>query len=341
MPPEPTTRRFLHSGAAALALGAMLWMGCAAPGELPQVGQSAQYKSNVGAAEALPLPMPLAQRPASSEIRTVGTKEVRVWAQQVQPTLAPPPMPEPKRKSIEPLPSPDSPGTTATPRDSASRPEPLPAINGKNGCGSCRTCGRPRSVCGGIKDCMYAHGLLPCAEPAPLGTYIGAWSAAQAEQADATDFVIFQREWYQGGNQLGPEGHRHLQGILSQVAKVPYPVLIEPVTPILGARSDLQKTLAAAAELDQVRRQLIVDRLLACGIDDAHQRVLIAYPDALQMLGPEAARTYQIYIRAGQSGGGVGGGGFGGGGFGGGGFGGGGFGGGGFGGGGFGGGGFY
>ena len=301
MPLKRTTQRFLHSSAAALTLNAMLWMGCAASGELPQLGQSPRHESHVAAAEALSLPMPAAQAPATPEIRTVGAKEVTVRARQAQPTLAPPQMPEPNRKPVEPLPSPDSRGTTASAQDSASRPEPLPAVNRTSAGESCRSCGQPRSVCGGIKDCMYAHGLLPCAEPAPLGTYIGAWRAAQAEQADATDFVIFQREWYQGGDQLGPEGHRHVQGILSQLAKVPYPILIEPVTPILGSRSDLQKTLAAAAELDQVRRQRIVDRLLACGIDDAHQRVLIAYPDALQMLGPEAARTYQIYLRAGQT----------------------------------------
>jgi hypothetical protein len=149
------------------------------------------------------------------------------------------------------------------------------------------------------------------------------------DRADAGKFVIHQNEWFKGGKTLGPDGQRHVELMAMQLSHVPYPVII--------SRSDDE-------QINNERRQIIVDQLAKAGVADAGQRVVIDTPEGEGLYGPEAARYGSMRMLGitgfGGSGGG-GGGGFGGGGFGGGGFGGGGFGGGGFGGGGFGGGGFF
>lgn len=176
--------------------------------------------------------------------------------------------------------------------------------------------------------CRSGHSLLhgcpdfpPGAIPASSGSYGCRWQTAQMARADAGKFVIHQNEWYMGGTTLGPDGRRHIEQIAAQAGNVPYPVVIS------RAENDA---------LNTERQRLIVEQLVAAGVPNAIERVVIDRPEGEGLYDPEASRygSQRVLGVNGFGGGGFGGGVLGGGGFGSGGMGGGGFGGGGFGGGG-------
>ena len=135
--------------------------------------------------------------------------------------------------------------------------------------------------------------------PDPVGTKVNWAVEAQAANAAEDDFVIYKHEWCKGAIELGPYGTYHLREVIRRLGDVPFPVVLQPEV-------DNQINLA--------RRALLVKRLLAAGIHDAEQRVVIAFPEAEGLYGDEALRIYYALITA-QSGlGGYGGlGGFGGG----------------------------
>lgn len=210
--------------------------------------------------------------------------------------------------------------------------------------------------CHSSKKCLRQDDILPGTVSAPAGTATAGIHAAQQANVKAESFVIYQHEWYQGGDQLGPYGRRHLMQIARELSEYPGPVVLEPKVIDIPYDSDLsekeryQKSLDKNAEMDAARRTVVVEELVKAGIADADQRVIIADAHAEGLFGIESPATFQQLQGVGRVGiggrgvgGGLGGGGLGGGfggGFGGGGFGGG-FGGGGFGGGGFGGGGIF
>jgi hypothetical protein len=157
--------------------------------------------------------------------------------------------------------------------------------------------------------------IKPGAMPAPTGTYTCQWQNAQAERAEAGKYVVQQCEWYMGGKSLGPDGRSHVDRIGKFVSQTPFPVVV--------ARSDDDT-------LNEARRQLVVEKLVACGVEDANDRVIIERPEGEGLYGPEAVRYGSLRSLgissfgggAGGGGGGIGGGGMGGGGLGGGGVGG-------------------
>lgn len=114
--------------------------------------------------------------------------------------------------------------------------------------------------------------------PAPLGTYLNGWNDAQAAAAEADQFVIYRQEWYLDGVKLGPYGSYHLQRITKRLPYVPFQVIIEP---------DLHND-----KVNQARKLLVVNELLAAGIMDAQTRVVVAYPRAEGLYGEEAVRIY-------------------------------------------------
>jgi hypothetical protein len=194
------------------------------------------------------------------------------------------------------------------------------------------------------------------AVPPPPGSITCAWHQAENAKAQGYDWVIAQHQWYQGGEQLGPDGQERLARLAAKWRESPQPVIIEPHSILV--RRDLsedygksepqlfEEAMKSARELDERRRLYLVEQLASRGFEDAHERVVIARPPYDALYGQDAEMAFQQVEFGGMFGGrgGRGGGGFGGG-FGGmgggfGGMGGGGFGGGGFGGG-FGGGGFF
>jgi hypothetical protein len=128
--------------------------------------------------------------------------------------------------------------------------------------------------------------------PPPVGTRVNTVLHGQAFRAEAADFVVHKHEWYLGGREPGPYGRRHLATIGARLPAVPFAVVVEPVEP-----EELpQASPASIAELNEARRLRVVEALLACGIEDANQRVVLGYPRAEGLAGSSAERIGTRYL---------------------------------------------
>ena len=87
--------------------------------------------------------------------------------------------------------------------------------------------------------------------------------------------MIYQYEWFQGGDHLGPAGRRHIEAIAPRLDSVPYPVLIEK---------------SEDTTLDETRRQFVIATLIGLGAAQAERRVILGYSEAEGLDGTEAVR---------------------------------------------------
>lgn len=157
------------------------------------------------------------------------------------------------------------------------------------GCGpySCDTCGpqfggrfvgMPAAYNARVDNCST---IPPGAIPAPVGTYLHKFIDLQAAKAEADDFVIYNYEWYLGGRDLGPFGRYHLNEIARRLPSVPFPVVVEP---------------SLDYELNEARRQVIVDYLAQYGVPNPQDRVIIAFPQAGGLYGEEAEIRSYLFL---------------------------------------------
>ncbi|MEM9646374.1 MAG: hypothetical protein AAF989_15390, partial [Planctomycetota bacterium] len=65
------------------------------------------------------------------------------------------------------------------------------------------------------------------AVPAPAGTYVTGWREAQWAGAQQRHWVITRNQWFSGGDQLSPEGLKHLESIATTMQQTPNWVVIE------------------------------------------------------------------------------------------------------------------
>lgn len=131
--------------------------------------------------------------------------------------------------------------------------------------------------------------IKPGAIPVPSGTYLNEWMETQAAKAEADDFVIYKHEWLQGGVELGPYGRYHIREMAKRLPDVPFVVVVQ---------ADLNE------ELNESRRQVIVQLLTMCGVPNVEPRVMVAFPQAEGLDGREASRIYQEMVREGSTAGG-------------------------------------
>lgn len=131
----------------------------------------------------------------------------------------------------------------------------------------------------------------PGAQPAPNGTYVRRFRDAEAAKAEMDDFVIYKYEWTmvdpesERRNQLGPFGTYHINEIVKRLPFVPFPVMIQ------AHKID--------GDLNEERRQYIVNILRLNGVPDAETRVVVGFPEAEGLYGDEAERIY-LQMIAGQ-----------------------------------------
>ncbi|MFL5330640.1 MAG: hypothetical protein ACJ8C4_17190 [Gemmataceae bacterium] len=128
--------------------------------------------------------------------------------------------------------------------------------------------------------------------PPPNGSYLYRWKEEQDNRAEASDFTIFLTEWYMGGTDLGPYGLHHLGDIAKRLPTVRFPVVIEP---------------HLDTNLNEKRRELVVQVLTNQGFADAESRVVIAFPQAEFMYGEEGVVTFNQMLFGGNNGRGRGG----------------------------------
>lgn len=136
--------------------------------------------------------------------------------------------------------------------------------------------------------------IAPGATPPPIGTYVCAWETAQAETAEGDDGVIYQYEWRDATNELGPFGSRHLAQLAHRLRHQPLAILIEP---------------SESRDTDEARREVVIEYLQNAGVESADTFVRVARGDAEGLYGDEALRLGRNYLLDGSRGGGMGGGG--------------------------------
>lgn len=100
----------------------------------------------------------------------------------------------------------------------------------------------------------------------PLGSISAAhWHTMEAN-GEASDFVLYRNEFLEGSPQLGPFGRDHIMEIAARMPTTPFPVLIE--------RSENNTN----PQLDEMRRNTVVQLLSQFGVHDAHQRTVVSQP---------------------------------------------------------------
>lgn len=148
--------------------------------------------------------------------------------------------------------------------------------------------------------------------PQPPGTVGCQWQHAQMQLAEEDDFVIYHHEWLGRTARLSPAGERHVHGLAQRMVYAPAVVWIAP---------PFDSTAFAEDEaLSAERRQVVIEKLAAAGVEGAEELVQVGYPQAEPLYGEEAVRygVNRLSGRAGAGGsltGGFGGAGLGGGGF--------------------------
>jgi hypothetical protein len=130
------------------------------------------------------------------------------------------------------------------------------------------------------------------AMPAPNGSFVRQWQERQIAKADMDHFVIYRHEWHADGFAPGPYGRHHLDQIARRLPSVAFPVVIQP---------------DPNDRVNAIRRQEVINFLLAHGVSDAAERVIVGFPQAEGLYGDETPRIYSRIIRGIGIGGGVGG----------------------------------
>lgn len=180
-----------------------------------------------------------------------------------------------------------------------------------------------RAICGEpLRAADFPRGAIP----APNGTYVRGYQRAMVAEAEQAAWLVARHEWYAAGDELGPDGTRHVEELAARIrdqstAGVPcdHPVVIEAAEVIVERKQTLAEATADARALDASRRDVVVSSLLSLGVADADARVIVQPIDRVGLQGVEAPFLFNRGFGGfGQRGGGRNGGGFGGGGFGGG-----------------------
>ncbi len=114
--------------------------------------------------------------------------------------------------------------------------------------------------------------------PQPPGTYVRVHADRMAQNAEASDFIIFLHEWTPGGISLGPAGQRHLLTMTNRLVSEQYSVVIEQ---------------SRDSALDERRRAAVAKYLLENQIPDAENRVLVAVPNPEGIFAEETPRIFQ------------------------------------------------
>ena len=147
-----------------------------------------------------------------------------------------------------------------------------------------------------VRQCDICPGQVT----APAGTTHHAWQQNQHANARGSELVVYQHEWYQGGDQLGPEGRRHVRGIARELAASPTAkAIVESKLVVIRYDDDLteheryQQALEGADSLDETRRAILVGELTKAGIVDAEQRVIVDRAPAEGLFGVEAPNVYR------------------------------------------------
>lgn len=112
--------------------------------------------------------------------------------------------------------------------------------------------------------------------PQPLGTISDQVWQKQEENAEASDFVVYEHEFVGNSIKLNQAGEEHVKQIAARAAQVPFPIIVEQSSMTADPNSKYKYPIHNDPELDLQRRALIVQALHTMGVVDAEQRVVVS-----------------------------------------------------------------
>lgn len=128
---------------------------------------------------------------------------------------------------------------------------------------------------------------------APLGAQSDAIWQRQEANAEASDYVVYQHEFEMNGVRLNTDGEDHIRQIAARLrCHADMPVVVERSMTKVRPQTEFKYPVHPDPELDMQRRDVIVRLLLAMGIADAEQRVMVAPALAEGQNATEAGRSY-------------------------------------------------
>lgn len=116
--------------------------------------------------------------------------------------------------------------------------------------------------------------------PFPLGQVTDSFWETQQTNAEAADFIFYDHEFRGSTAELAPGGKKHLEQVALRLEHVPFPVVIE------------ESPHDNRPELDQQRRQTLVEQLGRLGLPNAEERVVVANAFPEGYTGIEAEGAY-------------------------------------------------
>jgi hypothetical protein len=154
--------------------------------------------------------------------------------------------------------------------------------------------------------CKRSDTVDPAAVPAPPGTYVNQWNDAMICSARQQQLLISRHEWFSGGNALGPEGREHVLQLSELMKSSGYLITIELEPVQLDYDETFEEATARTIQLNEQRREVVVQLMNDSGVADAYQRVVLLPSNAVGVRGVEAPRIYNGLLFGGQGGGGAG-----------------------------------
>ena len=150
----------------------------------------------------------------------------------------------------------------------------------------------------------------------PLGTLSDPVWQNQEVNAELADFIVYQHEFKEGAEYLNTAGEDHVRRIAARLSSgQDATVIVERSFMTPRENTKYHYPVHPNPQLDLRRREILVRSLVAMGIVDAEERVVVAPSFAEGFRSHEAEAAYQRGMSSYGGGGGGGGGGFGGGGF--------------------------
>jgi len=137
-----------------------------------------------------------------------------------------------------------------------------------------------------------SHDQHYVAPPDPLGTISDPVWERHEENAEASDFVVYEHEFVGNTTRLNEAGEHHVKQIAVRVAQTPFPVIVEPSSMSRREGDTYGFPVNNNHDLDMQRRQLIVRALHHMGVEDAEDRVVVAPALAPGFEQFEAERAY-------------------------------------------------
>ena len=125
----------------------------------------------------------------------------------------------------------------------------------------------------------------------PLGATVAAPAQIQIANGQAAQMVLYDYDFFERGSQaatLNPSGHRKLDRISQWAESNPAPIIVERLT--------------GNDELNEARRQYVIDELQKLPARIPEMRVVVGEPSVARLNGDEATAIYQSLLRRTQTG---------------------------------------